>query len=110
MKDTYFDRMLNSGSSPSIELGICPGCLSMYCRACARAQGEALQQVEGLLARLEAAEALYPSSQALAAHYPLYKSSEFTGRVKAMCLWYNMTKHHRLKLQILGRLLMIDLA
>lgn len=79
----------------------------MYCRACARAQGEALQQVEGLLARLEAAEALYPSSHAFAVNYPLYKSPEFTDRVKAMCLWYNMTKHHRFKLQILGRLLMM---
>ncbi|XP_076242633.1 mitogen-activated protein kinase kinase kinase 4 [Calliopsis andreniformis] len=107
VNDTCSDREANPGFSPTIELGICPGCLSMYCRACARAQGEALQQVEGLLARLEAAEALYPSSHAMAAHYPLYKSPEFTGRVKAMCLWYNMTKHHRLKLQILGRLLMI---
>ncbi|XP_053977500.1 mitogen-activated protein kinase kinase kinase 4 [Hylaeus volcanicus] len=107
VNDTDVDRVMNPGSSPNIELGICPGCLSMYCRACARAQGEALQQVEALLARLEAAEALYPSSQALAAHYPLYKSAEFTSRVKAMCLWYNMTKHHRLKLQILGKLLMM---
>ncbi|XP_076227046.1 mitogen-activated protein kinase kinase kinase 4 isoform X3 [Nomia melanderi] len=102
------DRVMNPGSSPNVELSTCPGCLSMYCRPCARAQGEALQQIEGLLARLDAAEALYPSSQALGAHYPLYKSAEFTGRVKAMCLWYNMTKHHRLKLQILGKLLMMS--
>lgn len=101
------DRLANLGLSPNIELGVCPGCLSMFCRACARAQGEALQQVESLLGRLEAAEALYPSSQAFAVNYPLYKSAEFTDRVKAMCLWYNMTKHHRLKLQILGRLLMM---
>ncbi|XP_029172892.1 mitogen-activated protein kinase kinase kinase 4 isoform X2 [Nylanderia fulva] len=105
--DITSDRSTNSGSSPNIELGVCPGCLSMYCRACAREQGEALQQVEGLLARLEAAEALYPSRQAFAANYPLYKSAKFTDRVKAMCLWYNMTKHHRFKLQILGRLLMM---
>ncbi|XP_025161131.1 mitogen-activated protein kinase kinase kinase 4 isoform X1 [Harpegnathos saltator] len=105
--DVATDRLTNLGSSPNIELGVCPGCLSMFCRACARAQSEALQQVEGLLGRLEAAEALYPSSQAFAANYPLYKSAEFTDRVKAMCLWYNMTKHHRLKLQILGRLLMM---
>ncbi|OAD46904.1 Mitogen-activated protein kinase kinase kinase 4, partial [Eufriesea mexicana] len=104
---TCIDPIVNVGSSPNIELGICPGCLSMYCRACARAQGEALQQVEGLLARLEVAEALFPSSQVFAAYYPLYKSTEFTDRVKAMCLWYNMTKHHRLKLQILGKLLMM---
>ncbi|XP_076648503.1 mitogen-activated protein kinase kinase kinase 4 isoform X2 [Halictus rubicundus] len=102
------NQVINPGSSPSIELGTCPGCLSMYCRACAKAQGEALQQIEGLLTRLDAAEALYPSSQALGTQYPLYKSSEFTGRVKAMCLWYNMTKHHRLKLQILGKLLMMS--
>ncbi|KAL2737822.1 mitogen-activated protein kinase kinase kinase 4 isoform X2 [Vespula squamosa] len=101
------EQSVNSGSGSGVEQSICSGCLSMYCRACVRAQGEALRQVEGLLARLEAAEALYPSSQAFATHYPLYKSPEFTGRVKAMCLWYNMTKHHRLKLQILGKLLMM---
>ncbi|XP_012527808.1 mitogen-activated protein kinase kinase kinase 4 isoform X2 [Monomorium pharaonis] len=105
--DVASDRSTNSGLSPNIELGVCPGCLSMYCRACARAQGEALQQVEGLLARLEVAEGLYPSSHVFAVNYPLYKSSQFTDRVKAMCLWYNMTKHHRFKLQILGRLLMM---
>ncbi|XP_078047045.1 mitogen-activated protein kinase kinase kinase 4 isoform X1 [Augochlora pura] len=108
VSNTSADRMMNCGLSPSVELSTCSGCLSMYCRACAKAQGEALQQIEGLLARLDAAEALYPSSQALGAQYPLYKSSEFTGRVKAMCLWYNMTKHHRLKLQILGKLLMMS--
>ncbi|EGI68596.1 PREDICTED: mitogen-activated protein kinase kinase kinase 4 [Acromyrmex echinatior] len=105
--DIASDRSTNSGSSSNIELGVCLGCLSMYCRACARAQGEALQQVEALLARLEVAEALYPSSHVFAVNYPLYKSPEFTDRVKAMCLWYNMTKHHRFKLQILGRLLMM---
>ncbi|XP_047366755.1 mitogen-activated protein kinase kinase kinase 4 isoform X2 [Vespa velutina] len=103
----FNEQSVNSGSGSGIEHTLCSGCLSMYCRACVRAQGEALRQVEGLLARLEAAEALYPSSQAFAVHYPLYKSPEFTGRVKAMCLWYNMTKHHRLKLQILGKLLMM---
>ncbi|XP_012283041.1 mitogen-activated protein kinase kinase kinase 4 isoform X2 [Orussus abietinus] len=93
--------------SPNVDSNVCPGCLSMFCRACSRAQSEALKQVEGLLARLEAAEVLYPSSHAFATHYPLYKSPEFTDRVKAMCLWYNMTKHHRLKLLILGKLLML---
>lgn len=79
----------------------------MYCRACVRTQIDALRQVEILLARLEAAETLFPSSQAFAIQYPLSKSLEFTGRVKAMCLWYNMTKQHRLKLLILGKLLML---
>ena len=104
--DSGIESTSAPGSSPMID-SVCPGCLSMYCRACARSQLCALKQVENLLARLEVAEALYPSSQAFAGHYPTYKSPEFTGRVKAMCLWYNMTKHHRLKLMILGRLLMM---
>lgn len=79
----------------------------MYCRSCTRAQADALRQVEALLGRLEAAEALYPSSHAFGIHHPMYKSEEFTSRVKALCLWYNMTKHQRLKLLILGRLLMM---
>lgn len=32
--------------------------------------------------RLEYAESLFPSSRAFAAQYPLYKSTEFTNRVK----------------------------
>ncbi|XP_043290095.1 mitogen-activated protein kinase kinase kinase 4 isoform X2 [Venturia canescens] len=100
------DSGFDTTPSPGIEI-LCPGCLSMHCRACARSQLCAMKQVENLLSRLEAAEALYPSSQAFANYYPMYKSSEFTDRVKAMCLWYNMTKHHRLKLMILGKLLMM---
>lgn len=90
----------------SCDVKTCSGCLSMYCQYCIQSQNEALREVEILLSRLEAAEALYSSSKSFASHFPLSKSEEFVGRVKAMCLWYNMTKHHRLKLLILGRLLM----
>lgn len=83
----------------------CPGCLSMYCNACSRSQLAAMRQVESLLRRLEAAEELYPTSQAFGTHYELYKSPEFIDRVKTMCLWLNITRHHRFKLRILGRLL-----
>ncbi|XP_063987040.1 mitogen-activated protein kinase kinase kinase 4 isoform X3 [Diachasmimorpha longicaudata] len=100
------DRGFN-GSTPLIIEPMCMGCLRMRCRSCSKAQLIALKQVEGLLCRLEAAEALYPSCQAFGVYYPMYKSAEFTGRVKAMCLWYNMTRHHRLKLHILGKLLML---
>ncbi|XP_034936815.1 mitogen-activated protein kinase kinase kinase 4 [Chelonus insularis] len=86
---------------------LCPGCLSMHCRSCLHSQMAALKQVEDLLNRLETAEALFPSSHAFGLHYPEYKSQEFIDRVKAMCLWYNMTRHHRLKVQILGKLLML---
>ncbi|XP_067008813.2 mitogen-activated protein kinase kinase kinase 4 isoform X2 [Anabrus simplex] len=83
----------------------CTGCLSIYCHNCMESQVTALKEVEQLLSRLEAAEALYQSSKAFAQQYPVYKCPRFVARVKAMCLWYNMTKHHRLKLLILGKLL-----
>ncbi|XP_048506193.1 mitogen-activated protein kinase kinase kinase 4 isoform X2 [Athalia rosae] len=103
--DSGIEDAVNSAMFPTFDASPCPGCLSMHCRSCCRAQTDALKQVEGLLGRLEAAEALYPSSHALASQYPMYKSPEFIGRVKALCLWYNMTKHQKLKLLILGRLL-----
>lgn len=77
----------------------------MYCKDCLEAQSSALRQVESLLSRLEAAENLFPSNKAFGLHFPLYKSEEFVNRVKCMCLWYNMTRHHRLKVIILGKLL-----
>lgn len=83
----------------------CFGCLSMYCQNCLESQNQALKEIECLMKRLENAEGLFPSSQAFGATYPLYVSKDFEDRVKAMCLWYNMTKHQRLKLVILGRLL-----
>ncbi|RZF44830.1 hypothetical protein LSTR_LSTR000782 [Laodelphax striatellus] len=89
----------------------CTGlCLSMSCPTCFEDQNCALRDVEGMLTRLEAAEALYPSSKSFAAQHPLYLSDKFTARVKAMCLWYNMTKHHRLKLLILVRHLLSHAA
>lgn len=86
-------------------LAICSGCLSMYCRPCLEEQSRALNQVEILLNRLEVAEALFPSTKSMGTHYPMYCREDFVGRVKAMCLWYNITRHHRLKLLILGKLL-----
>lgn len=83
----------------------CAGCISMYCKDCLAAQTLALKQVESLLNRLEYAESLYQSTKSFGSSYPLYKSDNFTDRIKALCLWYNMTRHHRLKLLILGKLL-----
>ncbi|CAH1963334.1 unnamed protein product [Acanthoscelides obtectus] len=85
----------------------CSGCLSIYCINCLEAQTEALKEVEQLLKRLEEAESLFPSSKAFAELYPLYSSPEIVGKVKSMCLWYNMTRHQKLKLSILGRLMML---
>lgn len=82
----------------------CTQCYSMYCKDCQEQQTLALREVEELLTRLEAAEALFPSSKILGNFHPIYKSPDFVGRVKAMCLWYNITRHHRLKLLIVGKL------
>lgn len=76
----------------------------MYCKDCQEQQTIALREVEELLTRLEAAEALFQSSKALGNLHPVYKSPKFVGRVKAMCLWYNITRHHRLKLLIVGKI------
>lgn len=98
-------KRLSAHSSDSGVEEDCLGCLSMYCHSCMEAQNQALRDVEELMERLEIAESLFPSSRAFGELFPLYNSQEFVGRVKAMCLWYNMTKHQRLKLLILGRLL-----
>ncbi|XP_055622452.1 mitogen-activated protein kinase kinase kinase 4 isoform X2 [Toxorhynchites rutilus septentrionalis] len=94
-----------TSSTASSNRQFCFGCLSMYCKDCLDIQTIALKQVENLLLRLESKEALFPSSKAMGMAFPLYLSEEFVGRVKAMCLWYNMTKQHRLTLLILGKLL-----
>ncbi|XP_055924004.1 mitogen-activated protein kinase kinase kinase 4 isoform X2 [Eupeodes corollae] len=98
-----------SGSEPTCKLDCpslkcCHGCMSLYCRDCAEQQRTALKEVEELLTRLEAAEALYPSSQAMGSFHPNYKSESFVGKIKAMCLWYNITRQTRLKLMLLGKI------
>lgn len=65
----------------------------------------AMRQVEGLLTRLEKAESLFPSTNSMGQFYPVYKDEKFLARLKTMCLWYNITRHHRLKLLILGKIL-----
>lgn len=77
----------------------------MYCKDCLDAQTTALRQVESLLTRLESAEDLFPSNNAMGSHFPVYKSTEFINRIKALNLWYNLTRHHRLNLIILGKVL-----
>lgn len=79
----------------------------MYCVCCVEAQNDALREIEKILKRLEDAEGLFPSSKAFAELYPLYRSPEIVGRVRAMCQWYNMTKIQRLKLNILGKLVVL---
>ncbi|CAG9857381.1 unnamed protein product [Phyllotreta striolata] len=99
-------RYLTQNSDSGLEED-CPGCVSIYCHPCLEAQNEALGEIERLLKRLEEAERLFPSSKAFAELYPLYRSPEIVGRVRAMCQWYNMTKIQRLKLNILGRLVVL---
>ncbi|CAG9822697.1 unnamed protein product [Phaedon cochleariae] len=107
IRNYKFQRHSRRYSTQNSDSGVeddCPGCLALLCPSCLEAQNKAFRDVEKLLKRLEEAENLFPSSKAFAELYPIYSSAEFVGRVKAMCLWYNMTKHQRLKLNILGRL------
>ncbi|XP_053679345.1 mitogen-activated protein kinase kinase kinase 4 [Anopheles nili] len=87
------------------ETRFCFGCLSMYCKDCLEVQSAAMKQVEDLLLRLESKECLFPSSRAMGIAFPVYQSEAFINRVKAMCLWYNVTRQHRMTLLILGKLL-----
>ncbi|KAK9730503.1 MEKK4 N-terminal [Popillia japonica] len=102
-----FRRHRKRVSAHSIDSGVgpedCTGCLLLTCFTCRDAQTDGMRDVEELLCRLEQAESLFPSSKAFAECYPLYDSDEFVGRVKAMCLWYNMTKHITLKLSLMDK-------
>ncbi|XP_030753033.1 mitogen-activated protein kinase kinase kinase 4 [Sitophilus oryzae] len=104
-----FRRHSRKYSSQNSDSGVeddCPGCASIFCVSCMEAQNEALREIEGLMKRLEDVEALFPSSKAFAELYPLYNSPEFVSRVKAISLWFNMTRIQRLKLNILARLVL----
>lgn len=59
------------------------GCLKLFCSQCIEQQNLALSQVQKFMEQLEYAESLFPSSRAFAVQYPLFKSPEFTNRVKA---------------------------
>ncbi|XP_058175018.1 mitogen-activated protein kinase kinase kinase 4 [Anopheles ziemanni] len=106
---TTADSGLGTSSATTAGTGetnrFCFGCLSMYCKDCLEVQSAALKQVEDLLLRLESKECLFPSSRAMGLAFPVYQSESFVNRVKAMCLWYNMTRQHRMTLVILGKLL-----
>ncbi|XP_049281606.1 mitogen-activated protein kinase kinase kinase 4 isoform X1 [Anopheles funestus] len=101
--DSGIETATTSGSGE--ENRFCFGCLSMYCKDCLEVQTAAMKQVEELLLRLESKECLFPSSRAMGNAFPVYQSEAFVNRVKAMCLWYNMTRQHRMTLLILGKLL-----
>ncbi|XP_050071777.1 mitogen-activated protein kinase kinase kinase 4 [Anopheles maculipalpis] len=110
--DSGIETATTTGGSSSDGVGgvdggnrFCFGCLSMYCKDCLEVQTAAMKQVEDLLLRLESKECLFPSSRAMGSAFPVYQSEAFVNRVKAMCLWYNMTRQHRMTLLILGKLL-----
>uniref|UniRef100_A0A182T9Z2 Mitogen-activated protein kinase kinase kinase N-terminal domain-containing protein n=1 Tax=Anopheles maculatus TaxID=74869 RepID=A0A182T9Z2_9DIPT len=103
--DSGFETATTGGSSGGDGSRFCFGCLSMYCKDCLEVQTAAMKQVEELLLRLESKECLFPSSRAMGSAFPVYQSEAFVNRVKAMCLWYNMTRQHRMTLLILGKLL-----
>ncbi|GBP74937.1 hypothetical protein EVAR_54259_1 [Eumeta japonica] len=80
------------------------GCLSLNCLSCSDAIGKALREVGTLLDSFYNAETLYPSSKAMANHHPLIATQLFNNRLKAMCLWYNIALHMRMKIMAVQRL------
>lgn len=64
------------------------GCLGLFCSQCIEQQNFALSQVQKFMERLEYAESLFPSSRAFAVQYPLFKSPEFTNRVKVRFFYH----------------------
>ncbi|KAI8421308.1 hypothetical protein MSG28_008339 [Choristoneura fumiferana] len=81
------------------------GCLSFDCRLCSEAIGAAMTEVRTLLDSFHRASALYPSTQAMTVDHPLLATSLFQNRIKAMCLWFNMAMHMRMKILSVRRLL-----
>jgi hypothetical protein len=72
---------------------------------CSLNQSKALYEISTLLKELENVEELYPSGRALGLDYPLYSSTEFNDRIKAIVCWYNVTCLLQLKIDIIGHML-----
>lgn len=68
-------------------------------------QQEALLQVQKLVDRLDACEALYPTMRQIAIEYPLYGDPSFTRRVESLNLWLNITCDLCHKLKLFGRII-----
>ncbi|XP_047026363.1 mitogen-activated protein kinase kinase kinase 4 isoform X2 [Helicoverpa zea] len=81
------------------------GCLSFECAYCAAAVGRAMREVAALVDSFFNAVALYPSSRNMTVEHPQIATQMFKNRIKAMCLWYNMALHMRLKLVAMRRML-----
>nr|QMV48156.1 mitogen-activated protein kinase kinase kinase 4 [Plutella xylostella] len=81
------------------------GCLSFDCQPCADAIGKCLREVGTLLDSFYNAVALYPSSKAMTVEHPLIATTLFKNRLKAMCLWYNIALHMRMKMVAIRKLI-----
>lgn len=57
------------------------------------------------MAKYEAATNLFPSSRAFGLHYPIINTVEFTSKIHALCLWYNLMRHLRLKIFLMSKFL-----
>ncbi|XP_077286327.1 mitogen-activated protein kinase kinase kinase 4 isoform X2 [Arctopsyche grandis] len=80
-------------------------CLCVDCEACSKAVGKAMCEVKALMDALAEAESLYTSSKSMSTQHPMINSDKFINKVKAMCLWYNMVHHQRLKILIIKKIL-----
>ena len=67
---------------------------------------KALEQVSSLLQKLDVAEQYYASSKMFRIDHPVVGNPEFQARVKCLCMWYNLTRQLRSKIDVLGHLLL----
>ncbi len=66
----------------------------------------ALERVAALLQRLDGAEQYYASGKMFRIDHPVVGSAEFHTRVKCLCMWFNLTKQLRDKINVLGNVLL----
>uniref|UniRef100_A0A0A9W7V4 Mitogen-activated protein kinase kinase kinase 4 n=3 Tax=Lygus hesperus TaxID=30085 RepID=A0A0A9W7V4_LYGHE len=81
----------------------CSGCYWFFCPFCLESANKAIDQIKSLTDKLDEVEELFPSTKAFGNQFAVYKSNEFVGKLNAMFIWYNIMRHLRLKILILGK-------
>lgn len=82
-----------------------PWSLDVFDRERVTVMNRALDQVYGLLQQLDVAEQYYASSKMFRTDHPVLGNPSFQSRVKCLCMWYNLTRQLRSKIDVLGHVL-----
>ena len=79
--------------------------LDVWCEKRVAITEQALEEVEGLLKKIDRCERLFPSRRRLQEDNQLWREEEVSARVKVLCMWYNITVQLHQKTQQLGHIL-----